>query len=135
MLPMKFFIALIIIAVFGAAFVLLSSDLIPHNNIHGANPAVREVENSIELDNAGAGEILSATIEPVASSPNMSQADGLLLLENRCSKCHLTDEIKQFKKSRSDWELTLNQMESLGIQLSEDERTMLLDYLATDHIP
>ena len=56
--------------------------------------------------------------------------NGLTLLDTRCSICHSSDRIKQVKKTREEWEETVNRMIGKGAKLTNDERDGLLDYLA-----
>ncbi|NWF76326.1 MAG: hypothetical protein HXY53_07160 [Nitrospirae bacterium] len=59
-----------------------------------------------------------------------STIDGATLLETRCSLCHSADRAKQAKKTREQWDKTVTRMISKGAQLTEAEKTLLLDYLA-----
>jgi cytochrome c5 len=73
----------------------------------------------------------SATALPV-ETPAL---DGATLLETRCSVCHSADRPKQAKKTREQWDQTVARMIGKGAQLTEAEKTVLLDYLAKTYGP
>ena len=55
--------------------------------------------------------------------------DGASLLRTHCSQCHLVQRFEQSNRARADWEKALSRMEEIGVQLSDTERKVLLDYL------
>ncbi|MGE5221312.1 MAG: hypothetical protein ACM3PY_02670 [Omnitrophica WOR_2 bacterium] len=57
--------------------------------------------------------------------------EGASLLESRCSGCHTIQTVEQAKKTRPEWEMTLNRMQLFGVHLSNPEKTILLDYLTS----
>jgi cytochrome c5 len=61
--------------------------------------------------------------------------DGATLLETRCSVCHSADRARQAKKTREQWDQTVTRMIDKGAQLTEAEKTVLLDYLAKTYGP
>ncbi len=73
----------------------------------------------------------SATVSP-AGAPTQ---DGATLLETRCSTCHSADRAKQAKKTRDQWDQTVTRMIGKGAQLTETEKTALVDYLAKTYGP
>ena len=73
-----------------------------------------------------ADALSSATI--LMSETN--KPDGASLLDERCSVCHSADTARRKKKTPAQWEQTINRMISNGAKLTEDERAVLLDYLA-----
>jgi hypothetical protein len=79
---------------------------------------------------ANARESTSEVKEPVVTQ-EMSINDGRPILENICAQCHLVQSLLEIKKSRIEWEGVLQQMEIMGVHLSENEKVTLLDYLAT----
>lgn len=79
---------------------------------------------------ADAGTNISTVTEPVALQETPAQ-DGPALLEQHCAQCHLVQSLQQLRKSRSDWEKALAQMEKMGVQLDENEKLNLLNYLST----
>ncbi|PKN12488.1 MAG: hypothetical protein CVU69_06810 [Deltaproteobacteria bacterium HGW-Deltaproteobacteria-4] len=55
---------------------------------------------------------------------------GAILLYARCSVCHSADRAKRERKSRKQWEETVTRMMANGALLSEEEKVVLIDYLA-----
>jgi len=134
MLPIKFFFALIIVALFGTIFLLFSDRFIPQSSSTDfISPAVAG-DKQMETAKVETGELTSAVAESVETRA-ASRPDGPSLLESRCSSCHVTKGLEQFRKSRSEWESTLAQMEAFGVRISGDERVILLDYLSTADNP
>jgi hypothetical protein len=56
-------------------------------------------------------------------------------LESHCAQCHVVEGLQQMRKARSEWDYTLTQMEALGASLDEQEKVILLDYLAVTGKP
>ena len=56
--------------------------------------------------------------------------NGMTLLDTRCSICHSSDRPKEAKKTREEWEQTVNSMIDKGAKLTDDEKAVLLNYLA-----
>jgi mono/diheme cytochrome c family protein len=82
---------------------------------------------------------LQPTLPPVqaatamdAAAPAATMADGAALLEDRCSECHSTNRAKQALHSRAQWDQTVSRMIGKGAQLSDAEKQVLVDYLATN---
>ena len=65
----------------------------------------------------------------------MSINDGHTILENICAQCHLVQSLLQIKKSRPEWEGVLQQMEMMGVHLSNIDKSVLLDYLVATEEP
>jgi hypothetical protein len=70
-------------------------------------------------------------VKVTTTTQEMSLIDGRSILENNCAECHLVQSLLQIKKSRTEWEGALQQMELIGIHLNETEKVVLLDYIAT----
>jgi LSD1 subclass zinc finger protein len=58
-----------------------------------------------------------------------SLQDGASLLNIRCAQCHTVELIKQTNQTRAEWENTLAQMKTMGVNLSADEKIVLIEYL------
>jgi mono/diheme cytochrome c family protein len=127
MRPVNFLVALIIVAFLVAILVLLSGG----TQINSAAGLMDDPQETVTIE---AGERISITSKPVESLVS-SREDGRSLLESHCAKCHLTQGLKQLKKSRSEWEVTLAQMEALGAHLNDAEKAILIDYLASAENP
>jgi cytochrome c5 len=74
----------------------------------------------------------TATSEPTAEP---AAPEGQVLLEERCTACHGLDRVANVQKSREEWEATVDRMVGYGAELSESERTILLDYLVETYGP
>ena len=61
--------------------------------------------------------------------------DGETLLEERCTECHGLDRTTSQEKTRAEWEATVSRMVNQGAELNEDEKTVLVDYLAETYGP
>ena len=73
---------------------------------------------------------------PETASPTEAPAqDGALLLDTRCSTCHSADTAKQAAKTADEWEQTVDRMIGKGAQLTEAEKTALVEYLAENYGP
>jgi hypothetical protein len=75
------------------------------------------------------------TNAPSGAPAETSAIDAAQLLETRCSVCHSVDRVKQAQKTQAEWETTVNNMIKKGAQLSEEEKSALLDYLAKTYGP
>ncbi len=68
-------------------------------------------------------------------SGETSAPDGAALLAERCSVCHSTERVTQAHKTADEWDTTVTRMISKGAQLTEAEKSALVDYLATTYGP
>jgi len=76
----------------------------------------------------------SPTAEPTqASAP--AAPDGATLLQERCSVCHSSDMSTHPGKTRDSWDRTVSLMIGKGAKLTDDEKTVLVDYLAATFGP
>jgi hypothetical protein len=80
---------------------------------------IRRVETSAPL---------STTIEPLTTQTAPMRA-GQVLLRSRCTGCHGNESYEQIEKSPSEWEMILNQMIAMGVNLNDTEKNVLLNYL------
>jgi hypothetical protein len=78
---------------------------------------------------------IAPEVSVTITTQEISEKDGLTILVNNCTQCHLVQSLLQIKKSRIGWEEALGKMEAMGIHLSETEKITLLDYLATNEEP
>lgn len=61
--------------------------------------------------------------------------DGDSLINSRCARCHNVELLKRTKQTRTEWENTLAQMENMGVNLSADEKIVLIEYLTDISAP
>lgn len=57
------------------------------------------------------------------------------LLDTRCAECHALSRVTGVKKDRAGWEATVERMVRNGARLSEEEKAVLVDYLASKYGP
>lgn len=69
------------------------------------------------------------TLSP-ASAP---ASDGATLLRERCATCHGVDRVESARKTAEEWKQTVDRMIRRGAQLTEAERSVLVEYLATHY--
>lgn len=60
-------------------------------------------------------------------------ADGLSLMQSRCSVCHSTDRITTAHMTTDQWKATVDRMISHGAQLTPAEEQTLVAYLAATY--
>jgi hypothetical protein len=51
------------------------------------------------------------------------------IIEKQCSKCHPTSTTYDAKKSRDEWQKTIDRMISYGATLNKEEREAVIKYL------
>ncbi|MBS3784142.1 MAG: hypothetical protein KGY78_06840 [Anaerolineae bacterium] len=66
--------------------------------------------------------------EPVA-------VDGETLLQERCTECHGLERTTSAQKTRAEWEETVTRMVNKGAELNDQEKGVLVDYLAETYGP
>lgn len=64
------------------------------------------------------------------SSDQPVSVDGETLLQERCTECHGLERTTSVQKTRAEWEDTVTRMVNRGAELSDAEKTVLVDYLA-----
>jgi mono/diheme cytochrome c family protein len=67
------------------------------------------------------------TEEPTQESVAIT---GEVLLQERCTVCHTLDRVMRAGHSALGWEQTVDRMVKRGAELNDEERTVLIDYLA-----
>ena len=131
MRPGKFFITIIFNLVF-AVFLAVQASCATAPSIATqtvSTPDARDALMGHVASQADAGELVSTIKEPDAVQGTPMQ-DGLKLLTTHCAGCHATTWFDKIEKPRAEWDLVLERMKSLGVQLSNTEKDILLDYLA-----
>lgn len=56
--------------------------------------------------------------------------EGEALVSDKCSQCHSIDRVDTAVKDRAGWESTVSRMEKNGLELTDAERTTIIDWLA-----
>ncbi len=72
----------------------------------------------------------SATSSPTPAST--TTLDGATLVQERCSICHPLSRIESVRYSAADWQTIVTLMISRGAQLTPEEETLVVNYLATN---
>ena len=83
----------------------------------------------------GTAEELMTTIMGggMEEEPVTTTLDGETLVNERCTTCHTADRIVQADKDEAGWTATVDRMIGNGAQLSEEERTVLIEYLTATY--
>jgi cytochrome c5 len=62
--------------------------------------------------------------------------DGASLVESRCGSCHSVDWVTSASESaRADWEGTVARMEAKGMEVTDEERSTIIDHLNATYPP
>ena len=80
----------------------------------------------------------SSTTEPTSSSSTPDTAtlqQGKTLLEERCASCHTIEKTTRRTGSAAEWDNIVTDMIKRGANLTEDEKTVLVQYLAATYKP
>jgi hypothetical protein len=136
MRPRHLSIPFIFGAVFAVILVLLASCSIPPNSATQVD-SPNDVQDALVEHVAVQGDpgaIVSATMEPAASQA-IPVPDGPALLKTHCVRCHVITSLDQIEKPRNEWENALARMEAMGVNLSDTEKEVLLNYLAVADQP
>jgi len=75
----------------------------------------------------------SPSPSPVPTSGPAPVADGATLLRERCTLCHNLERVESARKSAEEWERTVSRMIGRGARLTAEEKTILVEYLATHY--
>jgi hypothetical protein len=136
MRPRYFFVTMVSNVAFAVILTLLASCSGPPDIAHPIEPPpdVRDAQADQIAFQDDTGEPISETTETILSQAT-PMLDGMTLLNSNCSACHVTAWFDQIEKTRPKWEMALDRMEGMGVQLSDAERDILLDYLAVADKP
>lgn len=69
---------------------------------------------------------------PTTSPASTTALDGATLIQERCSVCHPLSHVEGTKHTAADWKLIVGMMVRRGAQLTPDEETVVVNYLATN---
>ena len=61
--------------------------------------------------------------------------EGQALVEERCSECHTLDRVTSASKTQDEWSQTVDSMITRGATLDEQERGIVIGYLAETYGP
>ena len=75
------------------------------------------------------------TAEPPAGLSEELKLQAKILINTNCSVCHSTSRISAAEKDLAGWTSTVNRMLSKGAALSEDEASLVIQFLAEGNKP
>ena len=73
-----------------------------------------------------------STSTPTSASTSSTQ-DGATLVQERCSKCHPLTRVESARYTAADWKTIVDLMISRGAQLTPEEETVVVSYLAANY--
>lgn len=75
-------------------------------------------------------------VQPPAAAPadpSISTSEAQVLLDGRCKRCHSLERVTSFKGDLAAWEIIVNDMIARGADLSDEEKAILLQFLAENY--
>lgn len=82
---------------------------------------------------AGSAACLSTaptTQQPLGTNGAIAVPEAVRIYEEHCGSCHVLSTIKRYEKSPRQWERTIDRMRLLGVEISDEEKAVLRDYLS-----
>ncbi len=99
-----------------------------------AAPATLSPTVGVTPETALPQEAAPEGVTPESSLPQEA-APGSVLLEQRCTECHSAAKVTGASKTGEQWERTVTRMIGKGAQLTDAEKTILIEYLAKTYAP
>jgi cytochrome c5 len=65
-----------------------------------------------------------------SATTSSSTLDGKSLVESKCTVCHNLDRVQSAHKDANGWKTTVERMVGKGAQLTAEEQSAIIDYLA-----
>jgi cytochrome c5 len=133
MRPRYIFATIGFASVFVVILIMLAAGFIPPDAVSkmiSKSAVMSRTPEPVEIQ-VDAGAFHSSTPTASLASSLAPEQDGPSLLESHCAQCHTTQRLGHIKKSQTEWETTLAQMEAIGVHLTENEKVVLLNYLST----
>jgi cytochrome c5 len=66
-----------------------------------------------------------------AAAQELAAGPGSDLVARACSNCHSIDNVLQVRKTRADWDTTVHLMVNYGMQMSDGDMKIAIDYLSS----
>ncbi|MDO9556684.1 MAG: hypothetical protein Q7J82_03795 [Coriobacteriia bacterium] len=81
---------------------------------------------------SGCGSDTTTTIEPLPNEGEIGRQilDGEALVAERCIVCHDLQRVDETSYDAVGWEATVERMADKGAQLTEDEKSAVVEYLS-----
>ncbi len=70
--------------------------------------------------------------EETAAPPTQQETgapEGKALVEERCTKCHGLERVRQYRKREAEWRATVERMVEKGAELDQAEQELVIKYL------
>jgi cytochrome c oxidase cbb3-type subunit 3 len=83
----------------------------------------------------GAVAVTTAQVDDGAKVEPALASQAVILIQARCAICHTTDLIVQQRLPEDRWAATVEKMVDWGAVLSNEEKTVLLQFLTTQYSP
>jgi hypothetical protein len=74
----------------------------------------------------------SSTPSSTTAPASTASQEGATLVQERCTACHTLSRVEGIRLSASDWGIVVDQMIARGAQLTPDEKTIVVNYLAAN---
>ena len=74
-------------------------------------------------------------LAPLSRAQALPDGPGKQIVQDACSVCHGTDMVTSKRRSRAEWQETVQDMMGRGAPLLEGEPEILIDYLAKNFGP
>jgi cytochrome c-type biogenesis protein CcmH/NrfF len=75
----------------------------------------------------------SNTATSTTAPASTASQEGAALVQDRCTACHNLSRVESLRLSASDWSTVADQMISRGAKLTPAEKTIVVNYLATNY--
>jgi hypothetical protein len=72
----------------------------------------------------------AATPEP---TPKPTPHPGEAIVTSRCLGCHSLNQLENSSFNERGWQLVVERMQMLGVQLTDDQTVVVVDYLAQSY--
>jgi hypothetical protein len=128
----KILLTSLFITIFTVVLLLIAAGFIPPGENKPIDVPVDQGAASTESPAVLiAEETRSAPTASSTASLEVTALDGQSLIEIHCTQCHPSQSLGQTEKTRDEWEVTLEKMEIFGVNLDDNEKMYLLDYLTS----
>jgi hypothetical protein len=68
-----------------------------------------------------------------AWAQELEPGPGSDVVMHACSNCHSIDNVLQVRKTRADWDTTVHLMVNYGMQMSDGDMKIAIDYLSSHY--
>ncbi len=77
--------------------------------------------------------IVTIVLTDAFAQDKATKPDGKTIFEQKCLKCHKPEKFQSQHNDRRSWELILSRMERNSCMITEEEQSILAEYLAKVH--